>query len=124
MTESEARALIEDETQWQASPALSVEEVDRLLARARVADADGIEPGEDGYVDTWTAASVDASIAAGWRMKLAKVAGAYDVKAGDVEAKRSQAATSLAARASAYGRGSGGGIGTIVLTTAMAEDEG
>lgn len=51
MNEAEARAWIEDETQWQAAPALSVEEVDRLVARARVTDASGNAP--DAYAP-WT----------------------------------------------------------------------
>jgi hypothetical protein len=111
MTEAEARARIEDETQWQAAPALTSAEVDRLLARARVTDENGIEPDGVDYEATFTTASVNASIAMGFRMKAAKVAGQFDVKAGDVEAKRSQQATMLAARGASVG-----GIGSLTLT--------
>lgn len=122
MTEAEARARIEDLTQWQAAPALSEAEVDRLLARALTTDDAGYEPGDDGYTDTYTHASVNAAIGMGWEMKAAKVAGQYDVKAGDVEAKRSQQIAALTGRARAFNvRGGVGGIGTITLTTAIAE---
>lgn len=76
MTAAEARARIEDDTQWQSAPALSAAEVDRLLARA---EAGGLS--ED---------AVARAVAAGWRMKAGKAQ--YDVKAGTTEAKRSQMA--------------------------------
>ncbi len=116
MTEAEARARIEDETAWNTAPALSVVEVDRLLAAARVTDTAGKKPGEVGYVNTYTLVSAYASVAMGLRWKSSKVAGQYDLSAGDVDLKRSQAYTNLARRASAAG-----GIGTITLTTALAE---
>lgn len=119
MTEAEARALLEDGTQWQADPALSSAEVDRLLARARVTDINGVEPDGTGYVATWTISSIDGQIARGWKMKTGKAAGAgFDVKAGDVEAKRSQRVAALAAQARRYGSG---GIGVITLVPAGAE---
>ncbi len=115
MTEAEARALLEDGTQWQADPALSSAEVDRLLARARVADLYGVEPDADGYLPTWTAGSINAQVAEGWRMKAGRIAGsAFDVKAGDVEAKRSQRHAALLRQA-----GGGGRIGSITLTTGL-----
>lgn len=123
----EARARIEDETQWAAAPALSVGEVDRLLARSRVADSQGREPGSSGYVATHSDSSVRASIAAGWRMKAAKASGLFDVKAGDVEAKRSQIQASCMSMARRYGGGSlglgdgPGGMGTITVGTALSE---
>lgn len=112
MTEAEARALIEDETAWNSAPALSVVEVDRLLERARVTDALGLEPEDVGYVPTYTTSSVNSAIAQGFRMKAAKVAGQFDVRAGEVEAKRSQQNMMLARRAA-----SAGGIGSITITT-------
>lgn len=118
MTEAEARALLEDGTQWQSDPALTSAEIDRLLARARVTDLYGVEPDGSGYVDTWTVASVNAQIAAGWNMKSGRFASsAFDVKAGDVEAKRSQKLAALRAQARSYG---GGSIGSITLTTGLA----
>ena len=127
MNAGEARARIEDETQWQAAPALSAGEIDRLLARSQVADAEGREPGSAGYVATHSLSSVRASIAAGWRMKAGKAAGLFDAKAGDVEAKRSQVQASCMAMARRYG-GSGlglgdgpGGMGTVTVGTALSE---
>lgn len=116
MTEAEARARIEDETQWQAAPALTSDEVDRLVLRARVTDAYGVEPDGSGYVTTYTTASVNSVVAMGFRMKAAKVSGQFDVKAGDVEAKRSQQSAMLSRRAGAVG-----GLGVITLVPAGAE---
>jgi CRISPR/Cas system-associated protein Csm6 len=115
MTEAEARALLEDGTQWQSDPALTVAEVDRLLARARVTDINFVEPDGVGYIDTWTVGAINAQVAEGWRMKAGRIAGsAFDVKAGDVEAKRSQRHAALLRQA-----GGGGSIGVITLTTGL-----
>lgn len=116
MTAAEARALIEDETQWNVAPTLSAAEVDRLQERARVTDAAGLDPGDTGYVDTYSQSGVNRAIAMGFRMKQAKVAGQYDLKAGDVSLDRSQAAVALARRAA-----SAGGIGSIDILTVPAE---
>lgn len=116
MTEAEARARIEDETAWDSAPALTVAEVDRLLERAQVTDENGLEPEEVGYVPTYTTQSVYAVVAMGFRMKAAKVAGQYDLKAEDVDLKRSQQYTALSRSAR-----SAGGVGSITLTTALSE---
>lgn len=93
MTAAEARAWIEDETQWQSAPVLTAAEVDRLLFRARVPDVAGVLPGGVGYVDTYATPSLHRAAAAGWRMKGAKVVAEYDAGAGDgVYAKRSRVA--------------------------------
>lgn len=76
MTAEEARARIEDETQWQSAPALTIGEVDRLTERAVVAGGDEI--------------AVSSQIAAGWRMKAGKAK--YDIKTGTTHAERSQLA--------------------------------
>lgn len=116
MTEAEARALIEDETAWSSAPALSIAEVDRLLERARITDEAGLEPDEIGYVPTYDQSSVNAAIAMGFRMKAAKVSGQYDLRAGDVDMKRSQSAAILGRRAM-----SAGGIGTITMSTVLSD---
>jgi hypothetical protein len=116
MDESEARARIEDETAWQEAPALSRAEVDRLLARARVVDAGGRWPGDDGYLPTYSERSVNRAIAAGFRVKAAKVAGQEDVRAGSAAAQRSQKAEALSRQARRYA-----GPGVITLTTALVE---
>lgn len=93
MTPEEARAWIEDETQWQSDPALDAAEVDRLLLRARVPDPAGVVPGAPGYIDAYAGASLHRAAAAGWRMKGAKVVAEYDAGAGEgVYAKRSRVA--------------------------------
>jgi hypothetical protein len=116
MTEAQARARIEDETAWNSAPALSVEEVDRLLEAARVTDEDGLEPGEVGYTDTWNEAGVYRAVAMGFRWKAAKVSGSVDLKAGDVSLARSQAATALSRRAA-----SAAGIRSIGIRTVLGE---
>jgi hypothetical protein len=116
MTEAEARALLEDGIQWQVDPALTSVEIDRLLARARVTDVNGVLPGATGYINTWTVGSINAQIRAGIEMKIGRIAGsAFDVKAGDVEAKRSQRIAALRTQAAGYGRG----ISSITLTTGL-----
>lgn len=119
MTAAEARAAIEHLTQWQADPALTSAEVDWLLTQALTTDAAGAAPGDAAYADTYTTASVNHAVALGFDLKAAKVAGAYDVKAGGAEARLSQQATQLAARGRRYR--AAGGIGSIALTTAIAE---
>jgi hypothetical protein len=130
-SEAEARALLEARLQPQVSPALTPDEVDGLLARAQVADAAGVLPGAPGYTPTWGEAAVASAISEGFAMKAAKAINSYDVKAGDVEAKRSQTIQFLAdagahyAQAAAnggFGVSSGSrGIGTITTTTAIYE---
>lgn len=93
MTTTEARAWIEDETQWQSAPALTAAEVDRLLLRARVPDVTGRLPDATGYLDAYAGTSLHRAAAAGWRMKGAKVVAEYDAGAGDgIYAKRSRVA--------------------------------
>src|SRR4051812_18591373 len=116
MTEAEARARIEDLVQWQAAPALTSAEVDRLLSRARVTDENGVEVDAVGYVETWTTASVNAAVAEGFEMKAAKVAGQYDLKAGDVDLKRSQQLDALRRQARRYS----GGLGSLTMATELA----
>lgn len=118
MDRADARALIEDLTQWSEAPALSVPEVDRLVDRARALDGAGLYPSDDGYVETFTEASVSQAVAEGFAIKAAKVAAQVDVKAGEVEAKRSQAVGALMAQGRRHGRV---GVGSITLTTVIAE---
>lgn len=121
MTTAEARARIEDDTQWQIAPALTAQEVDRLVARAQVADAAGLVPGATGYVGTYTAASVLLATATGWDWKAAKAV-KFDVKAGSTEAKRSQVyemCLRQAARFRAAADGWSSGIGSVRVVTAL-----
>lgn len=108
MDAATARARIEDETQWQAAPALTAPEVDRLLTRAAVVQMDDT-------ID-YPASSVRAAIAAGWRMKAGKAAGQFDVKAGDVAADRSQIVAMCLRMAARYAS-----VGTLTAGTALGE---
>ncbi len=118
MTTAEARARIEDDTQWQATPALVTAEVDRLLGRAKVMDAMGLVPGVAGYVETYTEASVNGAVALGWRWKQGKVAADFDVS-GDVGAKLSQQFDMCEKMARRYERGSGG-VGSLSIVPVNA----
>ena len=127
ITPAAARQLIEDETQWLASPGLSVAEVDRLLAGAQTIDLAGLLPGDPGYVETYTTSSLWTAIASGWRWKQGKVAGLVDLTAGDVSLRRSQAFDQLARHADEVARrssgatgGSASGVGVLTITTAPA----
>ena len=122
ITPTEARQTIEDETQWRASPALSVDEIDRLLASAQTVDTEGALPGDAGYVETYTSSSLWSAIATGWRWKQGKVAGLVDLTAGDVSLRRSQAFEQLARHAAEVASSGGtaaatGGVGSITITT-------
>ncbi len=120
MTAAEARARIEDDVQWQADPALTTPEVDRLLARARVVDAAGVAPGGTGYADPYTAASLDRAVALGWEWKAGRLAGeAFDVS-GDVGAKLSQQIANCERMADRFARRAGTGravVGSVGVTT-------
>lgn len=105
-----ARQRIEDDTQWQAAPALTTVEVDRLLLRARAIDVNDVLPDETGYITTYTYLSVRAAIAAGWLMKAGKAQ--PDVKAGDVGLERSQQFRFCRSQAAVYG-GLTGSIGVM-----------
>ncbi len=110
-----ARQRIEDDTQWQAAPALTTAEVDRLLLRARSVDVNGVLPDATGYVTTYSEWSVRAATAAGWLMKAGKVQ--PDVKAGDVGLERSQQ-FDFCRRQAAYFGGITGSIGAAPAFTA------
>ena len=127
MDATTARALLEDLLQVEVAPALIVPEVDRLFARVALAtDASGREPGEAGYVATHTARAVEAQVGRGWLMKAAKVAAQYEVGVGGGKTfKRDQQYRMCAEMAARYGAGgAGGGIGSLLLTTATATATG
>lgn len=56
-------------TAWDKEPTLSDEEIDSLLTIYSVADADGYEPGDEDWVETY---NLRAAAAEGWRWKAAR----------------------------------------------------
>ena len=114
MLEAEARARIQEDTQYLSAPTLSAAEIERLVLRARVADAALLLPGATGYVPTWDDASVRAEIARGWTWKAAKRAGEFEVSLGSGKTfKRDQVYAMCLAMARRYGSG---GVGSVALT--------
>jgi hypothetical protein len=108
VSEAEARARIEEDTQYLKAPALTAAEVTRLVLRARVADAAGLDPDGSGYVATWDAAGVRRAVGLGWFWKAGKVAGEYEVAlGGGKNFKRNQAWEMCMRNARAFGYGLG-----------------
>lgn len=120
MNATEARAYLEDHLRWQDAPVLTLAEVDRLMARVvKSTDANGLEPGDAGYVTTYTATNVDREVGKGWLMKAGKVAGQYGVAVGGgTRFDRQQQYEHCTAMARQYG--AGGRIGVVALTTSGA----
>lgn len=57
--------------EWDSEPELTDAKQDRLLLYARVVDVNGVSPGGEEYVDTYTFTSLNAAILLGWQWKLA-----------------------------------------------------
>lgn len=75
MTEAEAREEIEILTAWESEPALSVDQVDTLVRKARRADVAGRAPTDEDWEPTWNLAY---AIALGWQLKAGIAAGYFD----------------------------------------------
>lgn len=122
MNAAEAQARIEEDTQWQSAPALSSGEIARLLLRARTTDSAGREPGDAGYVATYTERSVRAAIAVGWQWKAGKAIALTDVAVGDVRVSgRGNLHGYCLAMARRFGGGQIAGIGTLTTPTVLSE---
>lgn len=114
MNEATARARLRIDVQADLAPALTVAEVDDLLLRTRVTDAAGVDPEDAGYVPTWSDSSVNRAIAAGLRIKAAKVLVEFDVAIdGGGRFQRSQKQKQLLDMAAIYDRKAGGGITSV-----------
>jgi hypothetical protein len=122
MDEAEAQARIEEDTQWQSAPALSGAEIARLLVRALTVDAAGLNPGDTGYVDTWTDRSVKSATAVGWQWKAGKAIALTDVAVGDVRVSgRGNLHGYCLQMARRFGGGQIASIGTLTTPTVMSE---
>jgi len=123
VNQTEARARIEDDTQWQTAPALSSGEVDRLVTRALAADSLGRNPGDTGYVNTWTERSVRFAVAVGWQWKAGKAIALTDVQVGDVRVSgRSGLHAQCLAMARRFGGGQISSMGTLTTPTVLSDD--
>lgn len=97
------------------APTLADADIARLLARAAVADAAGVEPDGAGYVPTYTHASLRPAAVAGLREKLARLANDFDVGGGPgVTFARSQKQAAILALIREHGGTAGSaGFSTI-----------
>lgn len=127
MNATDARALLNDLTQWQKAPALESTEVDRLFARVpKVDDEEGREPGDVGYVDTYAERGVKRLAGEGWLLKAGKVVAQYEVSVGSGKTfKRDQQYKHCVNQAATFGvypgtGGGGSGFGSLRLGTATA----
>jgi|SRR6185369_1618229 len=57
--------------EWDSEPALSSGKQEWLLRYARAVDANGVSPGAEEYVETYTFSSLNAATLLGWQWKLA-----------------------------------------------------
>lgn len=116
MDEAAATARLRAMTDSDTEPRLTVDDLAMLLEDARLADAQGRAPGDDGYVPSW---HLPAAAAAGWRLKAGRVAGKVDASADGGSLKRSQAHAHCLAMARLY---AAQGVGSIVLSGARPAD--
>ena len=72
-------------TAWDTQPALSQAEIAELLAMFSKTDANGVAPGDPGYVATY---NLRAAAREGWRWKLAKAA---ELQSTDLDGDRMSA---------------------------------
>jgi hypothetical protein len=86
VTEEEARTDLESMLAWDQVPALTTEEVDRLLEKAKVADVYGLAPADTGWTETW---DLNRAAAIGWIWKAGKAAHMYSFQEHDRSFTRS-----------------------------------
>jgi hypothetical protein len=102
MTEAEALAILRQETAAEEAPGLDDAELETLLRRFRIADADGRAPTDAGWSPTW---DLRRAVVRGWRLKAAKAAGAYDLSTDGQGLSRSQIVSNCLRMADTYARG-------------------
>lgn len=66
----EAEEYLAFHLEWDGEPKLSSAKQERLLLYARAVDANGLSPGVEDYVETYTFPSLNAAILLGWQWKL------------------------------------------------------
>ena len=107
-------------TQAAIAPGLTDPEIEDLLWLARIDDADGYAPDDASWTPTYGHRDLRRAAAEGWRTKAGKLTPEFDAAVGSgTEFKRKQQYDMCMAQAAEYASGaSGGGIGSIPLTTA------
>ena len=115
-----AEDLLRDWTQAAVDPGLTDTEVTRLLLLARFPDEFGYLPVDDDWTPTYSEGGLRRAAAQGWRTKAGKLTNEFDAAVGSgTEFKRKQKYDMCMAMAADFASGAtGGGIGSIPLTTA------
>ncbi len=104
-------------------PVITSADIDDLLSRARVIDADGVLPSEDDYVPTWTTTSLEAAVAAGWELRASRCVGGVDFAEDGQSFKLSQRFEQCMLMAKLYQRGSSGiGAGSSRVPSIVTRD--
>ena len=70
---------------WQQEPQLLESEIAEILAMHEITDANDVDPGGDGYVETY---NMRAAIREAWKLKLAKAA---ELQSTDLDGDRMSA---------------------------------
>jgi hypothetical protein len=104
-------------------PVITSADIDDLLSRARVVDVGGVLPSEDDYVPTWTTASLEAAVAAGWELRASRCVGGVDFAEDGQSFKLSQRFEQCMLMARLYQRGSSGiGSGSSRVPSIVTRD--
>ena len=72
MDEATARTRLAAKLAPAMEPALTAADIDDLILRSRTVDASGVYPSGNGYVATWTNASLDAAASEGWEIRAGR----------------------------------------------------
>lgn len=103
MTQVELDAYVKLFLQPALDPVLEADELDTLFTPLKVADANGVEPGEAGYIPTYDDTNLEAYIGKGWLAKATKVAGDYQFSDNGLSLHRDQVYTHCVEMAEKYG---------------------
>ena len=83
----EVLQIVERNASPASTPAIDYAELDDIISRSAVVDADGHTPGSDDWVETY---DVNAAIAQVWEAKAAAVANRFDINIDRQGMSRSQ----------------------------------
>ena len=117
-------------TQASVDPGLTADELDMLLVTAETADDDLIEPGEEGWVPTYSVSGLRTAAGQGWLLKAGKASADFEVSVGTGKSfKLQQVHDMCLTMAGAYGVGplatgssrGGSGIGSVGVYTLLGE---
>lgn len=84
---ADARAAVESGCRWNDDPALTADDITRIVDGARRVDSEGRSVTDDAWTETY---DVDAALMEAWRLKAGVAAGRFDVNVDDANLHRSQ----------------------------------